>query len=484
VSQLAKLVAVLYVFAGSLAILCWSAGDAAIATPYVDPVAKIQAHEEAVTAAASFEIAAHGGWLTPRVFGLPLSGPPLQTWLQSLCAKFFGPTVWAARLPSLFAGAGTTALVFAWLVFEANDLAAALVGAVLILSSHLFFTLSRLGLPDALLTFWITLAMFALSRSPRLASAAALWTFGVASGAAFLTGGIAGLLPLLALVLFCAMSRHRLPWPRLPQTVAIGMAIAAPWYVRQLAAHGPWFQAHFAPQESSLWFYPKRLLFLDAPLLAVALLALLSQRSRLLPVGRPSDSSSDLPMAVQNRDRKGAEHYPSAGDDLLAWILATFIALVFQPADAPNLLPVLPALAILAAGAVPVARAKWALALATAVFAVKLFLPAQPWGIPWDPEVMDPSDAALARYTALHRGNELIVVQPDDHVYSVCLLLPHVRYVFEPTQASLGPLLGGHPDSDFFLPAVLLLRDQSVHQVLPMRGARAFLLARKMIHRP
>ena len=70
---------------------------------------------------------------------------------------------------------------------------------LLLLSSHLFFVLSRIGLTDALLTFETALAMFALARDPRLASRAGLWTFGIASGAALLTKGIAGLFAPLAL---------------------------------------------------------------------------------------------------------------------------------------------------------------------------------------------------------------------------------------------------------------------------------------------
>jgi hypothetical protein len=522
VSQLAKLVAILYVFAGSLALLCWSAGDAAIATSYVDPVAKLPAQDEATYGSTSFDMAAHGHWLTPRLLGrYNYYKPPLLYWLQAAWAKFVEPTVWALRLPSLFAGAGTTALVFGWLLFEVDDLAVALVGAVLILSSHLFFSLSRLGLTDALLVFWITLAMFALSRGPRLDSLAALWTFGFASGAAVMTKGIAGLFPLLALGLVCALSRERPAWTRMLQAVAIGVAVAAPWFLYQLAVNRRWFWADYiltnlipygsgamaqTTGESQIGFYVRRLALLDGPLLAAALLSLIWKRPRLL----------------------------------LAWIAVVLsAALVFRYRNISYLLPVYPALAILVAGVIPVSRAKWALGLAVALFAGKLLAPSQPWGIPWDPEVVNPSDAALARYAALHRGNELLVVEPDDEFYSACLGLPQVRYVYvdgrpprhtaldlpylgilitaqefarlpemrpeferrlrewgldsgdpiattilAPTEDSVGPLIRDHPDSDFFVPAAWILRDQSVHQVLPMRGQRAFLLARKMIHRP
>ena len=514
--------ALLYVFAGSLALLSWSAGEAGIAAAYVDPVAKIQAQDEGTYGSTSLEMAAHGNWLTPRLLGrYSYYKPPLLYWLQAAWAKFAGPGVWALRLPSLVAGAGAAALVFAWLLFESGDLASALLGAVLMLSNHLFFTLSRLGITDALLLFWITLAMFALSRSPRLDSAAALWTFGAATGAAVMTKGIAGLFPLLALGLFSILSRERPAWLRLFQAAAISVAFAAPWFLYQLAVHPRWFWADYVltellpygigamaqtTQESQIGFYAKRLALLDAPLLAAALLSLVWKRPRLV----------------------------------LAWIaIVLAAALVFRYRNISYLLPAYPALAILAAGAIPVRYSKWALAAAVALFGVKLLQPAQPWGIPWDPEFVNPSDAALTRYAALYRGNDLIVMEPDDQFYSACLGLPHVRYAYvdtrpprpapldlhylgilitapefarlpelrpeferrlremglnsgdpiattilAPTEDSMGALIRGHPDADFFLPGEWVLRDQGVHQTWPMRGARAFLLARKMIHRP
>jgi hypothetical protein len=304
------------------------------------------------------------------------------------------------------------------------------------------------------------------------------------------------------------------------QALAITAAIAAPWFLYQLAVHRRWFWADYVltellpygigspsqtTQESQIGFYVKRLVLFDAPLLAAALVSLLWRRPRLL----------------------------------LAWIgMVLAAALVFRYRNASYLLPLYPALAILAAGAIPVRRARWALAAAVGLFTAKLLMPAQPWGIPWDPEFVNPSDAALTRYAALHRGNDLIVIEPDDQFLSACLGLPRVRYLYmdtrppqpaaldlhdlgilitapefarlpelrpeferrlrdmgltsgdpiastilAPTEDSVAALIRDHPDADFFLPEAWVLRDQGVHQTWPMRGARAFLLARKMIYR-
>jgi hypothetical protein len=407
VSQLAKLVAILYVFAGSLAVLCWSAGDAGIGTPYLDPVSKIHAEEEGLYGSAS--------WTSHRASPL--------IWFQSAWAKFSGPGVWALRLPSLLAGAGTVALVFAWLLFEADELFGALAGAVLLLSSHVFFTLSRIGVPDALLTFWITAAMFTLSRRPRWA-----------------------------------------------------------WWIAPVAIV-PWVMYLWPFGSPALGLYLHRIVLLDPPLLVAALVALAARRMHR-PEPRPSGSG-------QARTRL-----------LLVWPLIVLTCSFFiQDRNAANLLPAVPAMAILAARAIPASRATCALGLAVAVFAGKLLAQSQPWGIPWDPEFVNPSHAALARYAALNRGNDLIVIEPDDQFYSATLGLPRVSYVYTenppgvlrkwglapitvPNEDSLGSLMREHPEADLFLPSTLLLRDQSVHQTFPMRGARAFLLSRKMIHRP
>ncbi len=307
-------------------------------------------------------------------------------------------------------------VVFWWLLAEGAPWAAAMAAAVLLLSSHLFFILSRIGLTDALLTFWTALAMCALARDPRLASRAGLWTFGLASGAAILTKGIAGLFALLALGLFCAISRYtRDPspnWRRLIQAVAISAMVAAPWHLWELWRHTRWFWAQYvmgeivtsslasptqSTQESHLVYYVKRLVALDAPLLAAALVAVARKRSRVL----------------------------------LVWIgVVLLAALSFDYRNTSYLLPIVPALALLVGRAIPKERAGWALGLALLLFAGKVEARKETWGIPFAQEAAMPSAGALDRYAALQRGNTLIVGDPDEQFYSACLGLPRVRYLY------------------------------------------------------
>jgi hypothetical protein len=526
ISRVRHLAAISGVFLVSATVLAWNAGSPGLATAYVDPVAKIQAQDESLYGSIALGMAKDGDWLTPRFLDrFALVKPPLLYWLEASTVRVVGRRPISLRLPSILAGAATVTLVFAWLLAENAPLAAAAAGAILLLSSHLFFVLTRIGLTDALLTFETTLAMFALARDPRLASRANLWTFGIASGAAILTKGIAGLFALLALGVFCVISRERPAWRRLVGAVAISAAVAAPWHLYQLIRHTRWFWAEYVltemvtegvgkpdqtTQESQVGYYLKRLIALDAPLLAAALAALARKRPRVL----------------------------------LAWIVVVLAAaLSFEYRNTSYLLPVLPALALLVAGAIPKDRAKWALALAMALFAAKAAVSTETWGLPFKAESVIAVEPVLDRYAAMQRGNELILGDPNDGFYSACLDLPRVRYLYldpsterrryaldfeylgitmtasdfarlpelqrsqfdqrlrdwgldpsrgnpiattilAPTLDQIQALVHDHPRADFLLPVEWAAQDGGVHEVLPTGADRELLLSREVVQRP
>ena len=65
------------------------------------------------------------GWLTPKSLGrYALYKPPLFYWLSAVAVKLKGFNPLAVRLPSILAGAGVCALVFAWVRREASAVAA------------------------------------------------------------------------------------------------------------------------------------------------------------------------------------------------------------------------------------------------------------------------------------------------------------------------------------------------------------------------
>lgn len=516
------------VFLAGLLILGWNAAAPGVASAYVDPVAKVQDQDEALYGSLSLQMAAHGDFMTPVFLGrYELVKPPLLFWSEAAGMKLGLRPALAMRLPSIFAGAATAALVFVWVAGEAAGVAEGLAAALLLLGSHLFFTLSRTGLTDAMLTCFTTLAMFALARDPKLAAASSLWVFGLASGAALMTKGIAGLFPLLALGLFSVLSKERPGWTRLAQAVAISAAIAAPWHLIELWKHTRWFLAQYvmgeivtnslssptqSTQEAHLVYYAKRLVLLDAPLLLGAMVALARRRPRVL----------------------------------LAWIAVVLAAaLSFDYRNTSYLLPIYPALAIFAGLAIPKRAGVWTAGFAAVLFLGKALAPAEPFGLSFGQEAPMPSEPVLDRYVALHRGNPLIIGAPDDEFYSACLMLPHVSYVYiDPNHAPPKPpssyyaldfeylgvtmtaadfsrlaelrpmfeqrlrewgldrgdsvasvilaanpgeataLLRDHPEADFYVPAAWASPDPGAHQVFEAANGRELLLAREVIERP
>jgi hypothetical protein len=443
------------VFAASFLILGWNAGAPGLTTSYVDPIGKIVAQDEALYAASSLYMADHGDYLTPRFLGrLALYKPPVLYWLSAAGVKIVGRNSFAVRLPSILAGAATVTLIFAMLRM-ATSVAAALTGAILLIGSHLFFVMSRVGLTDALLTAEIAAAMYALWRDPRLASSRWRLTFGVATGAAIMTKSTAGLFPILILVAFCAISKERPTFTRLLQAVAIAAAVALPWHLWQLATHPRWFWNEYIMTEQIGWglgakiqstnespagYYLKRLLWLDPVLALAAVAALIKRRPRLL----------------------------------IAWIVVVLLGCaVFQYRNTSYLLPVYPALSLLVAGAIPPRFAKAALVAAAALFVTKAASPPESWAmaerIPFGAETVNPSLAKLDEYRQLHRANDLIIIEPDDQFYSADIGLPHVRYVYiDPSGEAM------HAPLDFGFLGITLNVDQfqRLNQLRPMFAER------------
>ncbi|HEY7387455.1 MAG TPA: glycosyltransferase family 39 protein [Bryobacteraceae bacterium] len=493
----------------------------ALTQDYVDPVSRIPAQDEAVYGQEAINMDLSGHWLTPVFMGrYALNKPPLLQWLAATSVRAFGMSVWALRLPSLLAAAATTALVF-WIVWRMYSLAAALFAALLLASSHLFYVFSRLAMTDMLLAFFISLALAILLLDPALDRLSSLLIFAAATGGAILTKAAAGALPVIAL----ALLRPR--FSRALAAVAVAALIALPWHLYQLAVHPRWFFAeyiltqHFAvglaapPQysnENHLFFYARRLFLMDPVLTLAAALAL-----PLIP-------------------RIWKKH-PAAVIFPAVLILALF---AFRYRSAYYVLPLLPALVILAAAAFTAVPARARAPIAAAVLAgavIKTAHPAATWGIP--AEFKKPPEIArsLEAYCGMHRAADLILIASDDQFFASDLPLHHLRYcLFEkPDTAAQRPpldfaalgiavtvpefnhldallagwrarladfglpsttpvgtvitagsaaeiqdLISAHPEIDFWIPASLLRRLSLslVHRVQPA-GAGVFLLAPK-----
>jgi hypothetical protein len=111
----------------------------------------------------------------------------------------------------------------------------------------------------------------------------------------------------------------------------------------------------------------------------------------------------------------------AAGISVLAW----------QYRNASYLLPMIPALALLAGGFSPFTgrrHAPWFLACLAGAFLIKCTAGELPWGLDFSRSTIQPLAAPLVTYCEQRRGNELIVVDVADDLFASDLPLPRLRY--------------------------------------------------------
>lgn len=421
----------------ALACLLPRAARVGLAGAYVDPIGRITAQDEAISAHSAISMVEHGDWLTPHFMGRPaLYKPPALIWAAALSARLWGITRFTLRLPVVLAAALAVALLFLWGA-EISSLTAGACAVILLLSNHLFYTLASLCMTDALLLAFTTAALYAVFADPWLESRAALWGFAAATAAAILTRGIAGLFPVAVLALYCVTVRppERPTLRRALLAAGLALVLAVPWFLYQLAVHPHWFWAEHVvvgllgygaatpprtSPESAPVFYLLRLAATD-PILLAAVLVALPGFARLLP-------------------RR------ASGPTLLAcWFVLGAGTLPWQYPGAAYLLPLIPALALIAACYGPFAEqrhAKWMLAIVCLGLAVKVALPDAPYGLSYRAGTIQPLAPALSNYCGQNRARGLIVVDFADDLYAATLPL------FErPSYAFVGPLRPGGASS-------------------------------------
>ncbi|HLJ14216.1 MAG TPA: glycosyltransferase family 39 protein [Bryobacteraceae bacterium] len=383
--------------------------------------------DEAVYASTAIHMATGGDWISPKFLGrYAFYQPPLLFWVSGLSARLLGVSLTSLRLPSLIAAALICTLVFVWLWRFQTPLAAC-AGLLLMLSNRLLHTMSRLTMTDALLVLWFTAAMLVIAFDPGLRRRESAWAFGALAGLAILTKGVAGVLPLLALVVYwiIAPSRDRPRFRRVAVSFLAATVVALPWHLYQIVVHTKWFWKEYVVtkhlvfsigspeprlQESQPEFYLRRLWRMDPVLCVGTFLA--------LPVWI---------WAIKER-------VSARASALGAWCLVTAGALLlFESRGAWYLLPLIPALALASAEFFPFhtrAPRTIAVLLLAGLFCAKVYKGQETWGLSFIPDAPLVAAPALEQYCARHRSNELILVQPDDEFYASDLALPHVRYCY------------------------------------------------------
>jgi 4-amino-4-deoxy-L-arabinose transferase-like glycosyltransferase len=267
----------------------------------------VQQWDECRTGLNALEMLRGHGWLVPHYQGQPdlwNAKPPLHLWLLTLSFFALGPTELALRLPAALAALATTLLVYTAGRRGLGSAAAGLLAALILVTAGGFTALhvARAGDFDATLTLWITLGTLAWlgylrSGRPGLAALTA-GSFALA----FLTKGLAALLPgpglLLAVWATGQGARLRRPAPWLAGGTVL--AVAAGWYaLREALTPGylaavQTFELRMATQnvennhQPLLWYVGRLLEFNFSAWLAPALLAV------ALAWRRPDGSAAQL----------------------------------------------------------------------------------------------------------------------------------------------------------------------------------------------
>jgi len=421
-----NLLRLLAIFFVALAILGIGIQKTKVAAAFSDPVSRIRAQDESIYANGSIAMALHGDWLTPKVLGrIFLFKPPLQLWLSGMSLKLFGISLLALRLPTLIAGSLGAVLVYCWCAQVGTRVG--IVGVLLLLSNPIWHTFSRLCYTDILLAVFTMVALYCVVLDPSLQRRSTFLGFCTATAAAIMTKSVAGMVPILVLILAAVWSprAQRLTLRRIAQACLLTSLLIAPWHVYQLIAHPRWFWADYVQLEllkiglqppvsttpqSPLVFYGRRLLLVDPVLSILALIAI-----------------PGLVMAVRRRE--------SIRPVLLAaWLIVVVAAMcAFQTRFFHYVVFLAAPLCIAAAcyGPWSSPRLQWLIIAALCMaFGAKTFVKDRLWSLTFGAAPPLPAAAILRPYSDLARPNALVLVDSDDDFYAATLPLRKVHYCF------------------------------------------------------
>jgi 4-amino-4-deoxy-L-arabinose transferase-like glycosyltransferase len=204
------------------------------------------------------EMIAYNNLVTPLYHAKPFFDKPIFTyWLIVLAYKMFGITHFAARIPSLLAGAATVLLTgFATrcLATSKRD-AAGLIASMVLGSSFMFFSFTYLCMSDMFLVLFDTTTMMLLYAGVmQEKKRTLLWMMAAASmGMAFITKGPIGIvLPGAALIAFLVTTKRLgfIKWHHVMLGGIIAGLIAVPWFYAAYKANGTWALAYFFLREN------------------------------------------------------------------------------------------------------------------------------------------------------------------------------------------------------------------------------------------
>ena len=193
------------------------------------------------------EILRTGDWMTMHYNSQPAwENAPLFMWLIALSYRIFSVTEFAAKFPSALFGVGTIVLIYYFAKTLFDEWAAFLSSGVLA-TTFLFTRYARRAMMDVTLSFFVTLALFALVMAVRKD---VRWFFlwALCTAVAILMKSVLGFFPLVIGVSFLVLTKR---WRMLFSAAFLGSclviaALGGAWYLDQAVKFGtPFLQAHF-----------------------------------------------------------------------------------------------------------------------------------------------------------------------------------------------------------------------------------------------
>jgi len=223
---------------------------------------------DAVQAMIAKGMLTSGDWVTARLDGvLYLEKAPLIYWLMAISYKIFGISDWAARLPVAFASIGLALLSALFGMWAFGKRAGFYAGLCMATCVGLFL-FTRIQIPDVMLTFAITLAMWAFLRAlDEEEKRPGLWATILAAslGTGLLLKSLVGIVfPIAGALIYLLVTKQLFSvgtWKRLRPVsgTLVVLLIAAPWHILATLRNPPYFawtlESGPGVYHGFLWFY-------------------------------------------------------------------------------------------------------------------------------------------------------------------------------------------------------------------------------------
>ena len=209
-----------------------------------------------------------GDWVTARLDGVAyLEKPPLLYWMMACSYKVFGVRDWATRIPIALFCVALSLLTAAFGVWAFGRKAGFYAGLCVATCVGLYI-FTRVLIPDVILTFTITLAMWALLRvTDEAETHPRVWAFLLAGslGTGLLLKSLIGVLfPVAAAVIYLFLTNQLFKtrtWKRLRpfSGLLVILLIAVPWHVLATLRNPPYFSLSMhsgrGEYHGFLWFF-------------------------------------------------------------------------------------------------------------------------------------------------------------------------------------------------------------------------------------